>query len=687
MQSIPKPSATRQAKTVLSHSLLVHFDVAPPSIMIYKHRWFVLFLYCVLAMVNNAVCFTFAPIANKANDYYRDDIPLDTLVTIYFITYIVFSYSSIKFLERKGLRLSIVLASWLQGIGCVLRCFSLQGEETSSFDMVLFGQFITSLGQGFLVNSPHLLAFEWFDNSEKVTAANIGCLSSFLGVAFVYVFHPVIVQSSSDIPTLVRGMAILTMALALLATVLFPDVPVMPPSIAVQSRWIYREKVKAAIRYLQKHEDLQLEQREKEERARRSGHIDTNALPADEKQQRIHSGYNIVSTVEDHFALTEKEQEKEKEKDSVAKQLNSDEKSDSSSATSSSSSSSFPLSSSSSSSSVATGSPSSSSSSSSVFVSVSVPNARKLSFFDQIELATPPEQALFYNSLLLATENVFTPPEQRQDWRRFLALFRKKGFTITVLSFAAADVCMNGFATFLNYMVVPLGFSMHFVTIVGFLFVIAGMIGSELCRLFLKKTKQYKLTLIVCFACSSVAVFLFCILCHQSNASDYSLLVGILLMWISFWSTPTQLIAHELAMETTHPIGTEVSVFMVHQIMGNVASVIVIPIMMTLRDTSDNSFESPNWVLACFITIFGLVFSVLYNGDYSRLDIERLNANDPKTSLLSRQPTRFYTPFSPSSSNLALSPSPSLPSSGPTSSSASFTTFVPDNNNNSKQQS
>jgi fucose permease len=54
-------------------------------------------------------------------------------VTIFFITYCIFSFPSSRLIEKRGLRAAVVVGAWLQAIGTVLRCLNMQ---------VRFGSFI-----------------------------------------------------------------------------------------------------------------------------------------------------------------------------------------------------------------------------------------------------------------------------------------------------------------------------------------------------------------------------------------------------------------------------------------------------------------------------------------------------------------------------------------------------------------
>src|SRR4051812_20503574 len=90
---------------------------------LYLHRWLVLFIFSGLAFLNNLICYTFASIHHLARDYYTDPINpsatphLADLVSAFFITYVICSFPSSYIIDRFGLRVGVLIGSWLQVVG------------------------------------------------------------------------------------------------------------------------------------------------------------------------------------------------------------------------------------------------------------------------------------------------------------------------------------------------------------------------------------------------------------------------------------------------------------------------------------------------------------------------------------------------------------------------------------------
>jgi hypothetical protein len=160
-------------------------------------RWHVLFVMAMLNLLNNIVCFTFSPIAHFAHSQYGNEplslvcshfyvigaghINLALLVSVFFITNVLFSYHGAVFVENNGLKAGVFLGALLQAIGCTspfllttfywpreravqflisrfsgwLRCAGFMVAGTSKetdYTLVLIGQTVAALSQPFITN-------------------------------------------------------------------------------------------------------------------------------------------------------------------------------------------------------------------------------------------------------------------------------------------------------------------------------------------------------------------------------------------------------------------------------------------------------------------------------------------------------------------------------------------------------
>ena len=198
---------------------------------LYRRRYFVLFIFSSLAFVNNVICYTFASISHLAKAEYPT-ISLSSLVTFFFLTYVVFSFPSSLFIERFGLRSGVVLGAWLQAIGSYLRWYDRGGPlmDTGPVCYLRMGQLVASLGQAFFVNPPPMMAAQWFGNDQRVLATTISVNANTLGIAGAYIFGSLMVRSAADIDAYLFAIFACSFLFALLATFLYPAAPPSPPS-------------------------------------------------------------------------------------------------------------------------------------------------------------------------------------------------------------------------------------------------------------------------------------------------------------------------------------------------------------------------------------------------------------------------------------------------------------------------
>mmetsp|Transcript_38297 Transcript_38297/g.73661 ORF Transcript_38297/g.73661 Transcript_38297/m.73661 type:complete len:748 (-) Transcript_38297:221-2464(-) len=197
---------------------------------LYWQRWWVLTVFSLLSLFNNVVCFTFAPINTASKQYYGTQVNLGHLVAFFFVAYIIFSFPSSRFVDQYGLRWGILLGAWLQVIGNFVRCLGHRVISDAEFPCVLMGQLIASLAQPFFVNPPPLIAATWFGVKERTLATTVAVNSNQFGIAVAYFLAPMIVHAPEDIPNYLDLLTLLSLILALAATLYFPSEPPTPPS-------------------------------------------------------------------------------------------------------------------------------------------------------------------------------------------------------------------------------------------------------------------------------------------------------------------------------------------------------------------------------------------------------------------------------------------------------------------------
>ncbi|XP_077992079.1 solute carrier family 49 member A3-like [Glandiceps talaboti] len=172
-----------------------------PEFKVYKRRWFMLSVVCVLNIANAMVWLTFGPIANKAADYYKVSYSaINWLSMIFMIVSIPFGLSASWLLDTLGLRASIVFGAWLNFIGSGVRALSAFHfiPDHVRYPLVLTGQGIAASSQPFVMFSPTKLAATWFREDQRATANMIASVSNPLGILVANVISPILTPNKDD---------------------------------------------------------------------------------------------------------------------------------------------------------------------------------------------------------------------------------------------------------------------------------------------------------------------------------------------------------------------------------------------------------------------------------------------------------------------------------------------------------
>ena len=165
---------------------------------VYRARWHMLGIFCLLTFTNAFLWIGFAPIAALAQRYYHvgsahDFTYVNLLSVIFMFLYPPGSYLAMFLITKHGLRYSISLGAALMAVGGWIRYASTWAAATSAakgaepsvwgYVLVLAGQSLPALAQPLFTNVPAKLAGDWFPQSERDIATVIGSLFNPLGNA------------------------------------------------------------------------------------------------------------------------------------------------------------------------------------------------------------------------------------------------------------------------------------------------------------------------------------------------------------------------------------------------------------------------------------------------------------------------------------------------------------------------
>ncbi|GFO46731.1 feline leukemia virus subgroup c receptor-related protein 2 [Plakobranchus ocellatus] len=210
---------------------------------VYRRRWLMLSLFCLLSFSNAFQWIHLNIIANVIGNFYNESLPqstyqrntaIDWLSMVYMLAYIPLIFPATWILNRRGLRLCCILGSTLNAVGAWLKCASI---SPGRFGLLMFAQTICAVAQLFVLGIPARLAAVWFGPNEVSTATSIGVFGNQVGVAVGFLLPPILVANSGDVDTMSRdfqimfyGTAGLTTFLFILIVLMFRDKPPHPPS-------------------------------------------------------------------------------------------------------------------------------------------------------------------------------------------------------------------------------------------------------------------------------------------------------------------------------------------------------------------------------------------------------------------------------------------------------------------------
>lgn len=139
---------------------------------LYKKRWVIVFLFSAYSLSNAYQWIQYGIISNIMMKFYDvEAFAVDWLSMVFMLTYIPFIFPVTWLLDKKGLRVTALLAN---GLNCAGTWIKVLSAEPSLFWVTMMGQCASSLAQVFILGMPSQLASVWFGANEVSTACSIG---------------------------------------------------------------------------------------------------------------------------------------------------------------------------------------------------------------------------------------------------------------------------------------------------------------------------------------------------------------------------------------------------------------------------------------------------------------------------------------------------------------------------------
>ncbi|XP_053735705.1 solute carrier family 49 member A3 [Synchiropus splendidus] len=203
------------------------------ALRVYKRRWFVLLLLCLLNCSNGTIWLTFAPVADQSAQFLGvTSEQINWLSLVFMVVAIPVSFGTTWMLETLGLRFTLILGAWLNMLGGFVRVI---GAVWPSFPVVMSGQTLGALAQPLIIFTPTKLAAHWFPDHQRATANMIASMSNPLGILLANIVSPLVAGRPQQIPPLLLVYAVPTGLICFLTTFgLRSSVPPTPPSVSAE---------------------------------------------------------------------------------------------------------------------------------------------------------------------------------------------------------------------------------------------------------------------------------------------------------------------------------------------------------------------------------------------------------------------------------------------------------------------
>eukprot|EP00744_Colponema_vietnamica_P012808 GILI01017965.1.p1 GENE.GILI01017965.1~~GILI01017965.1.p1 ORF type:complete len:482 (+),score=98.89 GILI01017965.1:198-1448(+) len=208
--------------------------------------------------------------------------------------------------------------------------------------------------------------------------------------------------------------------------------------------------------------------------------------------------------------------------------------------------------------------------------------------------------------------------------RKMASLLKSGPFLFALLAFSMAECVTNAMSVFMDEILTPEGYSLEAVGAFGSLFILSCLLGSAVIGYVVDKLRLktmgaiYKTSMSLCLCFVFLSMVYFTVTISSQNPSAEFLLSALLL--VGFFLGPVQPICLELAVEVTYP-SPETTSAGLQQLLGNIFSVLIVPILNSCRDEETGSMKNACMFIAGICLVTHIVF-VFFKGRYIRLELE-----------------------------------------------------------------
>jgi predicted MFS family arabinose efflux permease len=202
------------------------------------NRWVILAGYALLAACTQLLWLAYAPITTQTHDIMHVSVgAAGDLAGIFPLVYVIMALPAGRLLDSRFAQ-ALSIGAVLTGAGGLVRLVG-----PTSYGWAIAGQFVTALGQPFVLNSITKIAARYFPARERTAAISVGSVALFAGILAAVLSGTTLLDAGglSLLLWIQAGIAVLAAAwvLAALRTpAAFPG----DASVAVSLRWLRRDR-------------------------------------------------------------------------------------------------------------------------------------------------------------------------------------------------------------------------------------------------------------------------------------------------------------------------------------------------------------------------------------------------------------------------------------------------------------
>jgi predicted MFS family arabinose efflux permease len=202
------------------------------------NRWVILAGYALLAASTQLLWLAYAPITTQTHHVMGVSVgAAGDLAGIFPLVYVIMALPAGRWLDSRFAQ-ALSLGAVLTGTGGLVRLIG-----PTSYGWALAGQFVTALGQPFVLNSITKIAARYFPAKERTAAISVGSVALFAGILAAVLSGTTLLDAGGlRLLLWVQAVIALLAAAWVLAALRTPAAFPGDPSVAVSLRWLRHDR-------------------------------------------------------------------------------------------------------------------------------------------------------------------------------------------------------------------------------------------------------------------------------------------------------------------------------------------------------------------------------------------------------------------------------------------------------------